>query len=151
MVTVTLSIADDVSELSAQSVHCAEMDVFYTWSSWLLLRNHLLFVLFFLLLFNQRSPHMFQQLRLKIQVNEITAFVLLLTDDTCLAIELHLLQSLARNSMPAVPKSNKLVKPIVLQLTDRAGYVIIAALRRLFNDDLDTPMLTFLMSVNFLM
>lgn len=94
---------------------------------------------------------MFQQLRLKIQVNEITAFVLLLTDDTGLAIELHLLQSLARNSMPAVPKSNKLVKPIVLQFTDRAGYVIIAALRRLFNDDLDTPMLTFLMSVNFLM
>lgn len=148
---VTLSTADDVSELSSQSIHCTEVDVLYSWRTWLLLKNHLFFVLFLLLLFNERLPHVFQQLGLQIQVDEITRLVLLLADDAGLAVELHLLQRLAGNSVAAVPKCNELVESIVLQLGDRTGYVIIAALRGLLNDDLHSRIPTFLISVNFLM
>ena len=74
-----------------------------------------------------------------------------MADDAGLAIELHLLQRLAGNSVAAVPKSHKPVEPIVLQLGDRTGDVIITALGGLLNDDLHSLLLTFLMSVNFLM
>lgn len=121
-------MADDVAELSAEPVHCAEMDVLNSWASRLLLGDHFLLVLLFPPLFDERPPHVPQLLGLEVEVDEIAALVLLLADDAGLAVQLHLLQGLAGNGVAAVPKGNELVEPVVLELGDRTGHVIIAAL-----------------------
>lgn len=97
-----------------------------------------LLLLFLLPLFEKVLAVELQLLPLQVEVNQLALLVLLLADDADLLVGLDLLQSLARNDMPALPVGHKFIEAIILQFRDGTGDIILTIGWSTIDDDL-TP------------